>query len=521
MDLRRSSDWNIQQTPIKKHRPASSITRGFKHLIESPTRTQQPATSYESYLAVPSAKRQTTTAPADASWDVVDDLPLRWATDFVPLASTGTRLASTSVISYALWHEGGAGPGGGRHGRRALLAVATKYNIFLFETPKGERAFHFVKVRSLICFGFLKFTRGQEFYTPTQPRQLVFVHQLVDTTRAPSESPSPRQTGHAHSRGASSDSYSSSHSSRTSLSHLTYSAQMAVFVTFEKKAGLIRIADAAVTEVELYDSGSNSGLLSGGSFMPAKDSLSVGSSLGSRRSRASIDFMAFKEGKGSWILPSLVNLPPAQLPGGDTIPKKSVYVLTRGKNTHIIPAPLPAVIQHAPPIHALVWSSSPSSISVRVCVPQTSSRTKSHLETPPFLQLIAFSEDGVEAQEIPLTAFGSGGSTKGKGKVSGVALADPRRGQLFIGETGFLAQGGHWHRLPSEITAPILERTDSGTSMHSFESVHTEKVVARLKAEAGVYGWLRKSVEDWRVFWVGGDTRDVGGHDEEEDGVLV
>lgn len=146
VDLRRASDWNIQQTPVKKHRPASSITRGLKHLIDSPTRTQQPVTSYESYLAVPNAKRHTTTAPADASWDVVDDLPLRWATDFVPLAGAGSRLASSSVISYALWHEGGPGPGGGRHGRRALLAVATKYNIFLYETPKGERAFHFVKV---------------------------------------------------------------------------------------------------------------------------------------------------------------------------------------------------------------------------------------------------------------------------------------------------------------------------------------------------------------------------------------
>lgn len=146
VDLRRASDWNIQQTPVKKHRSASSITRGLKYLIESPTRTQQPATSYEAYLAIPNAKRHATAASADASWDVVDDLPLRWATDFVPLASAGARLASTSVISYALWHEGGPGPGGGRHGRRALLAVATKCNIFLYETPKGERAFHFVKV---------------------------------------------------------------------------------------------------------------------------------------------------------------------------------------------------------------------------------------------------------------------------------------------------------------------------------------------------------------------------------------
>lgn len=71
------------------------------------------------------------------------------------------------------------------------------------------------------------------------------------------------------------------------------------------------------------------------------------------------------------------------------------------------------------------------------------------------------------------------------------------------------------------MAAPVLERTDSASSACSFDSVHTEEVVARLKAEAGVYGWLRKSVEDWRVFWVGGDAREVGKRDEEEDGVLV
>ncbi|KAG9317715.1 hypothetical protein JVU11DRAFT_1929 [Chiua virens] len=494
VDLRRASDWNIQQTPVKKHRPASSITRGLKHLIDSPTRTQQPATSYESYLAVPNAKRNAVTAPADASWDVVDDLPLRWATDFVPLAGTGSRLASSSVISYALWHDG-PGPNGGRHGRRALLAVATKYNIFLYETPKGERAFHFVK----------------EFYTPVQPRTLVFVHQLVqDLTRVSSEASSSKQTGYGHSRGASTDSHYS-HNNRVPISQLTYSAQMAIFVTFEKKAGVIRIADAAVSEVDLYDAAS-----SAGSFPSARDSLSVTSSLGSRRSRASIDFMAFKEAKGTWILPSFVDLPVAQLPGGDVSSEKSVYVLTRGKNTHIVPAPLPAVIQSVPPILALVWSSSPSSVVARVCVLKPSSPASARTHAPkrpqgpftsPFLQLIAFSEDGIEVQEIPVAAIysptagtGRDKDKSGKGKEK-VALADPRRGQSFVGETGFLVAGGHWHRLPAEIAAgaaalPVgLERTDSVASGSSFGSAHTDEVVARLRAEAGVYGWLRKSVE--------------------------
>jgi len=323
---------------------------------------------------------------------------------------------------------------------------------------------------------------------------------------------------------------------------------MAMFVVFEKKATVIRIADAAVTEVEMYDGGSTgNGLLSSSSSFMAvgKDSLSVGSPLGSRRSRASIDFMAFKEGKGTWILPSVVDLPAAQLQsGGDISPEKSVYVLTRGKNTHVVPAPLPAVVQSVQPIHTLVWSSAPSSVSVRVCVPRSRSS-----ETPPFVQFIAFGEDGIEAQEVPVAALALNyaastnvNNAKGKGKAgsavglgvgvgggmgmnttstTGVTLADPCRGQSFIGETGFLVHGGHWHRLSEAVTAPVLERTDSAASGRSFESVHTDEVVARLRVEAGVYGWLRKSVEDWRVFWVGGDTRGVGGHDEEEDGVLV
>lgn len=70
-------------------------------------------------------------------WDMIEDLPLRWATDFVPLASPGSRLINSSVLSYAVW----TGSGTGR-----LLAVATKSNILLYETPRGERAFRFVKV---------------------------------------------------------------------------------------------------------------------------------------------------------------------------------------------------------------------------------------------------------------------------------------------------------------------------------------------------------------------------------------
>lgn len=77
----------------------------------------------------------------------MDDLPLRWATDFVPLASAGSRLLNASILSYALWRDDNRTGKGGQ-----LLAVATKSNILLYETPRGERAFRFVKVRSVISF---------------------------------------------------------------------------------------------------------------------------------------------------------------------------------------------------------------------------------------------------------------------------------------------------------------------------------------------------------------------------------
>lgn len=77
----------------------------------------------------------------ESGWDIVEDLPLRWATDYISLATPGSRLLSTSVSTYALWHDGSVKGRG-----EALLAIATKSNILMYEKPKGERAFRFVKV---------------------------------------------------------------------------------------------------------------------------------------------------------------------------------------------------------------------------------------------------------------------------------------------------------------------------------------------------------------------------------------
>ena len=82
---------------------------------------------------------------ADADWDIVghDDLPLRWATDYVALASPGSRLANLPVQFFEFYRC----PDRGRV--TARLAIVTKQNILLYESVRGERAFRFVKVRKL------------------------------------------------------------------------------------------------------------------------------------------------------------------------------------------------------------------------------------------------------------------------------------------------------------------------------------------------------------------------------------
>jgi hypothetical protein len=80
------------------------------------------------------------TGDSDGGWDIVDDLPLRWAADYVSLATAGSRLANVSVLKYVLWQDDT------QHRNGALLAVATKSSVLLYESPRGERAFRFLKV---------------------------------------------------------------------------------------------------------------------------------------------------------------------------------------------------------------------------------------------------------------------------------------------------------------------------------------------------------------------------------------
>ena len=165
LDLSKMSSCQTPWTPSKKHRKQGSISRGLKSLLDSPPNhpPPEPSSSHHTFLSSssttgPNFKKsphpsESGSPPArqNSGWDIVEDLPLKLATDFVPLADS--RLVEASVVGFATWSdESRKGEVGGQ-----LLAIATKSNILLYEIPKGERAYRFVKVEngSSICIYIL------------------------------------------------------------------------------------------------------------------------------------------------------------------------------------------------------------------------------------------------------------------------------------------------------------------------------------------------------------------------------
>lgn len=163
LELSRPKDWSPQESKRSlrkshRHNKHSSITRGVKSFratdIVAPHPTQSALVTAPSPLTSPHSPSRSSNIPlprvsprhqdstsSTGSWDMVEDLPLRWATEYIPLATPNSRLANSSVLFFELWKKSpndGCGT--------AMLAIATKTSILLYETPKGERAFKFVKV---------------------------------------------------------------------------------------------------------------------------------------------------------------------------------------------------------------------------------------------------------------------------------------------------------------------------------------------------------------------------------------
>ncbi|KAF5387603.1 hypothetical protein D9615_000730 [Tricholomella constricta] len=491
LDLHRPSNWQVQQSPSKRTRPqSSSIARSLKSFMDHPPgghHSQEPSgTSYINMLSpspsLASTNRDILTpvrlspvrkSSDDSSWDVVDDLPLRWATDYVPLATNGSRLLNSSVISYALWNNEHHKGKGGR-----LLAIASKNNILLYETPKGERAFHFVK----------------DFYTPLQPRSITFFQQSVqDAGRSPSDVGTSRHYQSQHRRSDSANtlrSVSDGFRASTSSTTLNYGTHLSLFVVFDKKAGWIRLADSAVGEMELHDVG-------GAHSHRASDMPSTGSLL---KSRMSLEAHHLSR----WIAPVRCTLPVPNKPGVT----RDVHLITRGKHTHIVPCPLPVCPSSYPPLFATTWRSTPTSVSARVCQPSPDCGY-----SLPFLQIIALGENGVEVQEVSLSFLG-----KGKGKAQ--HIQEPLRAEEDLGgDSGFLCVGGHWDQSHHLFHRQQLSRsysTTSAISATSFTSMESEDLLDKMKKEEGVYAWCRKGLEDWRVFWIGGSLTDDAEDDTDD-----
>ena len=313
--------------------------------------------------------------------------------------------------------------------------------------------------------------------------------------------------------------------------------QLSLFIVFEKKVGLIRIVNSAVGEVAFFEEPTTlmtRDSLSGFPSSPPASSSSASSStltpgslasLPGRRSRTSLDSFAKDNNRGAWTLPSKLDLPdwdstPTTVTPADAWdtepPPRSIYLITRGKQSYALRCPLPASMHATVPLLTFHWRSPPSFVVPRVVEIEYGGRGESAgdesrsiseysvgsmtlvgTQRCQMLQLTAFNEDGLEIQEIVLSSL----YRKERPRVveEGVPVVSS---EVILGETGFLTRGGHWDR---PYDAPVdLSRSYSVRSGVSVNTIATEEVVFRLESNQGTYGWQRKGLEDWRVFWIGG-----------------
>lgn len=144
--------WTHQRTTSRRLQrsinQSASLTRSLKSMVldsHTGSRTATPSESTSSLAAVsissdrPIPQHQDSKDSAD-SWDLVDDLPLRWATNYVNLATVGSKLATQQILFYEAYKDEKKGIW--------MLAVATKTCILLYETPRDQKSFRFLRVSS-------------------------------------------------------------------------------------------------------------------------------------------------------------------------------------------------------------------------------------------------------------------------------------------------------------------------------------------------------------------------------------
>ena len=259
----------------------------------------------------------------------------------------------------------------------------------------------------------------------------------------------------------------------------TYGSQLSLFVVFEKKAGLIRIADSAVDEIEMYDDGMQPPVLPVSEKSPSL-----------RRSLQAFDAFGFGNNhKGAWLPLCSLEVPTGAFAEDRTPLTRPIVLISRGRQTHIHPSPLPVPLAWSAPLRSIWWNQPPNNVTARVC---------SSVGKPPFLQVIAYG-DGVEVVELDFSFLTSraGLSGKGKGRAAPVEPNVKAYTPAFD-HSRFACRGGEWHLLDTTHGRPEVRR-----SMQNVDGLGTRELVERVKMEEGFYGCYMKDVEDYRVFWMG------------------
>lgn len=320
-------------------------------------------------------------------------------------------------------------------------------------------------------------------------------------------------------------------------------SQLAIFVSFEKRAAIIRLSDASVQEVTLYED-------------PVSSNGSIRDSGNGVRPRANSDGFTHIP-NGVWLPTLSLQLPPpppiVSHDDREVLTLATICIVTKGKRTHVIRSPLPPSLSAAMPLVELRWEHPPTSISARIIPDQKNP----DLRWEGVVQLLGFGPAGVEVLEIPVSSIrtrassvntarigGDGADStshnppsplssgaadpvpiftgaipeddpaspvrpgKGKGKAKSLPvppwdMPEPVRGYIDIGsDTVFLCRGGRWHEMmengqPASMSKLTLEDIESRTA-------EQEEAARQLEKDGhGIYACAYRGVGDFKVFYVG------------------